>query len=104
MNNQQFDEEEQRFQFGENWKDFLSHIDESRVVESDKSLKDFRAVMISFDSGAAATCFNRTKKALSRILIVARFAKKAKAEKSEEQLMEGAPANAIILKPGSTPA
>lgn len=44
MKNQQFDEEERRFQFGENWKDFLSHIDESRIVESDKSLKDFLEV------------------------------------------------------------
>ena len=41
MKTQKFDEEDRRFQFGENWKDFLSLIDESRIIESDRALKDF---------------------------------------------------------------
>ena len=41
MKVQKFDEEERRFRFGENWIDFLSLIDESRIVESDRALKDF---------------------------------------------------------------
>ena len=32
------------FDSGENWKDFLSLVDESRIVESDKALKDFLEV------------------------------------------------------------
>ena len=44
MKAQKFEEEELRFQFGENWKAFLSRIDESRIVESDRALKEFLKV------------------------------------------------------------
>lgn len=41
MKGQKFDEEERRFRFGENWKDFLLLIDEDRILESDKALSEF---------------------------------------------------------------